>query len=166
MLIASGRRTLSNAAAVASGGRRRNVARKSVAAASSTSHSACQLQLKASKPESQRQFDILHVEADMARIECNPIENVDGKFAIEEAIMGQLRAGSPAEVALADLEKCYDVASEGRVDRAGAQSSAATELAAKCDAICTNLARVLRSPVEYNKEDDFVEFRMVTARPK
>jgi hypothetical protein len=25
---------------------------------------------------------------------------------------------------------------------------------------------VLRSPVEYNKEDDFVEFRMVTARPK
>ena len=31
--------------------------------------------------------------------------------------MGQLRAGSPAEVAVADLEKCYDVASEGRVGR-------------------------------------------------
>jgi hypothetical protein len=102
----------------------------------------------------------------LARIECNPIENVDGNLAIEEAIMGQLRAGNPAQVAVAELEKCYDVASEVRGDRGDAESSAATELAAKCDAICTNLARVLRSPVEYNKERDFVEFRMVTARPK
>jgi hypothetical protein len=102
----------------------------------------------------------------MARIECNPIENVDANLAIEEAIMGQLRAGNPAEVAVADLEKCYDVASEVRANRAGAQSSATTELAAKCDRICTNLARVLRSPVEYNKDGDFLEFRMVTARPK
>ena len=102
----------------------------------------------------------------MARIECNPVDNVDGNLAIEEAIMGQLRAGEPAEVAVADLEKCYDVASEVQVERSDAQTSATTELAAKCDAICTNLARVLRSPVEYNKEGDFVEFRMVTARPK
>jgi hypothetical protein len=102
----------------------------------------------------------------MARIECNPIENVNANLALEEAIMGQLRLGEPAEVAIADLEKCYDVANEVRVDNSDAQFAATTELAAKCDAICTHLAEVLRSPVEYNKEDDFVEFRMVTARPK
>jgi hypothetical protein len=102
----------------------------------------------------------------MARVECNPVENVDGNVAMEEAIMGQLRAGNPADVAVADLEKCYDVSDEVRVDRADAEIAATTELASKCDAICTNLARVLRSPVEYNKEGDFVEFRMVTARPK
>jgi hypothetical protein len=102
----------------------------------------------------------------MARIECNPVENVESNFSMEEAIMGQLRSGNPAEVAVADLEKCYDVANEVRVDHGDAETSAATELAAKCDAICTNLGRVLRSPVEYNKEGDFVEFRMVTARPK
>jgi hypothetical protein len=101
----------------------------------------------------------------MARVECNPVEKVDGNFAIEEAIMGQLRAGKSAEVAVADLEKCYNVVNEGRVEH-GDEISAATELAAKCDAICTSLAQVLRSPVEYNKEGDCVEFRMVTARPK
>jgi hypothetical protein len=102
----------------------------------------------------------------MARVECNPVENVDSNFAMEEAIMGQLRAGSPAEVAVADLEKCYQVAEEARVEPGDAESAAATELAVKCDAICTNLARVLRSPVEFDKEGDVVEFRMVTARPK
>ena len=102
----------------------------------------------------------------MARVECNAVENVDGNFALEEAIMGQLRAGNPAEVAVADLEKCYDAVQEVRVDSGDAESSATTKLAATCDAICTNLARVLRSPVEYNKEGDVVEFRMVTARPK
>lgn len=102
----------------------------------------------------------------MARVECNPVENVDGNLAIEQAIMGQLRAGNPAEVAVTDLEKCYDVVDEVPVDEGEAEIAAATELAAKCDAICTHLAGVLRSPVEYNKEGDFVEFRMVTARPK
>jgi len=102
----------------------------------------------------------------MARVECNPAANVDGNVAIEEAIMGQLRSGNRAELAVADLEKCYDVDDDAKVDHGDAEIAAATELAAKCDAICTNLARVLRSPVEYNKEGDFVEFRMVTARPK
>jgi hypothetical protein len=102
----------------------------------------------------------------MARIECNPLENVDRNLAMEEAIMGQLRAGNPAEVAVADLEKCYDVVKEISIDYGDAETSAATELAAKCDAICTNLGRVLRSPVAYNKEGDFVEFQMVTSRPK
>ena len=59
-----------------------------------------------------------------------------------------------------------NVDDEVKVDHGDAEISAATALAAKCDAICTNLARVLRSPVEYNKEGEFVEFRMVTARPK
>jgi hypothetical protein len=112
------------------------------------------------------QFDFVNEEADMARVECNPVANVDSNTAVEEAIMGQLRAGNPAEVAVADLEKCYDVPSEARADESDADTAAATELAAKCDAICTNVARVLRSPVEYNKEGDCVEFRMVTARPK
>ena len=58
------------------------------------------------------------------------------------------------------------MAKEIRVDKGDSEITAATELAAKCDAICTNLARVLCSPVEYNKEGDLVEFRMVTARPK
>jgi hypothetical protein len=102
----------------------------------------------------------------MARVECNPVENADRNSAMEEVIMGQLRAGNPAEVAVADLEKCYDVVEEIRVDHGDAETSATTELAAKCDAICTNLGRVLRSPVEFNKEGDLVEFRMVTARPK
>jgi hypothetical protein len=102
----------------------------------------------------------------MARVECNPVENADSSFAIEEAIMGQLRAGNPAEVSVADLEKCYDLGKEIRVDHGDAETSAATDLAAKCDAVCTNLGRVLRSPVEYNKEGASVEFRMVTARPK
>ncbi len=102
----------------------------------------------------------------MARVECNAVENVDRNFTMEDALMGQLRSGNPAEVAVADLEKCYDVVNGVRVDHGDAETSAATELAAKCDAICTNLARVLRSPVEYNKDGDFVEFRMVTARPK
>jgi hypothetical protein len=102
----------------------------------------------------------------MARVECNPVENVDRNLAMEEAIMGQLRAGNPAEVAVADLEKCYDRVEEIRVDQGDAETSATTELAAKCDAICTNLGRVLRSPVEYNKEGGFVEFQMVTSRPK
>jgi len=102
----------------------------------------------------------------MARVECSPVENVDSNFAMEEAIMGQLRAGNPAELAVADLEKCYDVVNEVRVEHGDAEVAAATELAAKCDAICTSLGRVLRSPVEFNKEGDFVEFRMVTARPK
>ena len=101
----------------------------------------------------------------MARVKCNPVKNVDRNFAIEETIMGQLRSGEPAEVAVADLEKWYEVENE-RVDLGDATTAAATELAAKCGTICTNLARVLRSPVEYNKEGDFVEFRMVTARPK
>jgi hypothetical protein len=52
------------------------------------------------------------------------------------------------------------------VSRGEGKTAATVELAAKCDAICTNLARVLRSPVEYNKEGDVVEFQMVTARPK
>src|SRR5688572_21624405 len=82
--------------------------------------------------------DSLHEEADMARVECNSIENVDGNIAMEEAIMGQLRGGNPAEVAVADLEKCYDVASEVRADEGDAESAATTELAAKCDVICTN----------------------------
>ena len=102
----------------------------------------------------------------MARVECNPIENVDVNVAMEEAIMGQLRAGNPAEVAVVDLEKCYDTVNEVRVDPGDAETATTTDLAAKCDAICTNLARVLRSPVEYNKEGEFVEFRMETARPK
>ena len=80
--------------------------------------------------------------------------------------MGQLRSGNAAEVAVADLEKCYEVVNGTRVDHGDAKAAAATELAAKCDAICTNLARVLRSPIEYNKEGDFVEFQMVTSRPK
>ena len=102
----------------------------------------------------------------MSRVDGNPLENVDKNSAMEEALMGQLRSGNPAEVAVADLEKCYDAVNEVRVGDGDAEASAATELAAKCDAICTNLARVLRSPVEYNKEGDVVEFRMVTARPK
>jgi hypothetical protein len=102
----------------------------------------------------------------MARVECNSVENVNRNIAMEEAIMGQLRSGNPADVAVADLEKCYELDNEVRVHLVDAETSAATELAAKCAAICTNLARVLRSPVEYNKEGDFVEFRMVTARPK
>ena len=102
----------------------------------------------------------------MARVECNPVENVGKNAAMEAALMGELRTGNPAEVAVTDLEKCYDVVNEVRVGDGDAETSAVTELAAKCDAICTNLARVLRSPVEYNKEGDFVEFRMVTARPK
>jgi hypothetical protein len=102
----------------------------------------------------------------MARVECNPVENVDGSIAVEEAIMGQLRAGNAAEVAVLDLENCYELADEARVHGGDAEMAAATELAAKCDAICTNLARVLRTPVEFNKEGDVVEFRMVTAQPK
>jgi len=102
----------------------------------------------------------------MVRVECDSGENVDRNVALEEAIMGQLRSGNPADVAVADLAKCYDVDREVRVKQGDAETAAATELAAKCDAICTNLARVLRSPVEYNKEGEFVEFRMVTARPK
>jgi hypothetical protein len=101
----------------------------------------------------------------MARVECTAVD-VDRNVAMEEAIMGQLRSGNPAEVAIADLEKCYDFVNEDKVEDGDAESAAATELAAKCDAICTNLARVLRSPVEYNKEGNIVEFRMVTARPK
>jgi hypothetical protein len=150
---------------------------KKATAASTISRSACQLQQfvqvplsqslsKREHPDGTGQFAISHEEADMARIECNPVENVDGNFTMEEAIMGQLRAGNPAEVAVADLEKCYDVTSAETVDEGDAEIAAAIELSAKCDAICTNLARVLRSPVEYNKEGDFVEFRMVTARPK
>jgi hypothetical protein len=108
----------------------------------------------------------LHEEADMARVESDAIKNVDGNFAMEEAIMGQLRAGEPAEVAVADLEKRYELDEGIHVPEGDADATAAAELAAKCDAICTNLARVLRSPVEYNKESDVVEFRMVTARPK
>ena len=102
----------------------------------------------------------------MARVECNPVENVDSNVAIEQAIMGLLRAGNPAEVAVADLQKCYEVANEVRIDDSDAEAIAATELAAKCNALCTTLGRILRSPVEYNKEGDIVEFRMVTARPK
>jgi hypothetical protein len=102
----------------------------------------------------------------MARVECNPVENVDRNVAMEEAIMGQLRAGNPAEVAVVDLEKCYDVVKEIRADHGDAETSSATELAAKCDVICTNVGRVLRSPIEYDKEGEFIEFRMVTARPK
>jgi hypothetical protein len=102
----------------------------------------------------------------MARVDVNPTENVDKNSAMEDALMGQLRSGNPAEVAIADLENCYDVVNTVRLGDGNAETSAAIELAAKCDAICTNLARVLRSPVEYNKEGDFVEFRMVTARPK
>jgi len=101
----------------------------------------------------------------MARIECSSVENVDKNSAMEQAVMGELRTGNPAEVAVADLENCYDVVNEVRVGDGDAETSAVT-LAAKCDAICTNMARVLRTPVEYNKEGDFVEFRMVTARPK
>jgi hypothetical protein len=108
----------------------------------------------------------LHEEAGMARVECNSVENIDGNTVMEEAILGQLRTGEPAEVAVVDLEKCYDVVNEAELDHSDAKFSATIELSAKCDAICTNLARVLRSPVEYNKEGDFVEFRMVTARPK
>src|SRR5687768_11667258 len=101
----------------------------------------------------------------MTRVECNPTDKLDN-VALEEAIMGQLRAGNTAEVAVADLEKCYDLVNEGAVDRARGEAAEAIELAAKCDVVCTNLARVLRSPVEYNKEGDVVEFRMVTARRK
>jgi hypothetical protein len=102
----------------------------------------------------------------MARVECNPLENVDSNSAIEEAIMGQLRSGNSADVAVADLEKYYHAVDGIGVDHGDAEISAAKELLAKCDVICTNLARILRSPVEYNDEGDFVEFRMVTARPK
>jgi hypothetical protein len=102
----------------------------------------------------------------MARVECKPVGNVDGNSAMEESIMGQLRSGNPAEVAVADLEKYYDVGNEDKVNHGDAETAAATQLAAKCDAICTNMARVLRSPVDFNKEGDVVEFRMVTARPK
>jgi hypothetical protein len=102
----------------------------------------------------------------MARVECNPTDKLDGNFALEEAIMGQLRTGNTAEVAVADLGTCYDLVNEEAAARGEDEAVEAIELAAKCDAICTNLARVLRSPVEYNKEGDVVEFRMVTARPK
>jgi hypothetical protein len=42
----------------------------------------------------------------MARVKRTPEENVERNFAIEEVIMGQLRSGNSAEVAVADLEKC------------------------------------------------------------
>jgi len=102
----------------------------------------------------------------MARIEFNPTETIDKNLALEEAIMGQLRAGEPAKVSRTNLEQGYDVENEFGVNRGDSKTSATVELAAKCDAICTRLARVLRSPVEYDKEGDFIEFRMVTARPK
>jgi hypothetical protein len=149
--------------------------KKKVAGISTTWRSACQLrhlckQLVSERDQNGRkepgQFDILHEEADMVRVQCNPVENVDRNVAMEEAIMGQLRAGNPAEVAVADLKKCYDAIKEIRTDYGDAETSIATELAAKCDAVCTKLGRMLRSPVEYDKEGEFVEFRMVTARPK
>ncbi len=102
----------------------------------------------------------------MARVECNPVDNVDSNTALEDAIAGHLRTGEPAEVAIVDLERCYEVRNEERIDEDDAETAATNELAAKCDAICTTLAQVLRSPVEFNKEGDIVEFRMVTARPK
>jgi hypothetical protein len=101
----------------------------------------------------------------MARVEYNRQE-VDDNDTIEEAIIGQLRSGNSAEVAIEDLEKHYDGIRAGKGNADEHESVASAGLAEKCDAICTNLARVLRSPVEYNNQGSIIEFRMVTARPK
>ena len=100
----------------------------------------------------------------MARVNHKPNE-IDDNYAIEEAIVGKLRAGETAEMIVEHLEKCYQLIKEGNRD-SDDEIVENAPLAEKCDTICTNLARLLRSPVEYSHAGDVIEFRMVTARPK
>src|SRR5687767_3572140 len=101
----------------------------------------------------------------MTRVNYKPNE-IDDNDAIEVAIAGKLRAGETAEVIVEHLERCYQVSKEGKRDSDDDEINENAPLAEKCDAICTNLARLLRSPVEYSNTGHVIEFRMVTARPK
>jgi hypothetical protein len=102
----------------------------------------------------------------MARVNYNAEEKAHDIHAIEEAIMGKLRAGETAEVMVEDLEKCCQVVTEHRGDSDEDEPGENAPLSEKCDAICSNLAKLLRSPVEYSNKGRVIEFRMVTARPK
>ena len=101
----------------------------------------------------------------MARANYKPNE-IDENYAIEEEIVGKLRAGETAEVIVEHLEKGYQHINEGKRESDSDEIVQNAPLAEKCDTICTNLAKLLRSPVEYSNTGDVIEFRMVTARPK
>ena len=51
----------------------------------------------------------------MARVKYNPDEK-DDNYVIEEAIMGELRAGETSDVIVEHIETCYEVVKKGNDD--------------------------------------------------
>jgi hypothetical protein len=75
----------------------------------------------------------------MAQVKYNP-EEKDDNYAIEEAIVGKLRAGETAEVMVEHIEKVLPSHQEGKGDSDEDEIVENASLSEKCDAICTNLA--------------------------